>query len=92
MNKEPNFFKQYPSLMDLSNPCMKCGSVQCSFCSDDIKGCCLDKEKVKQAINKIFTYPEDCMCDACQIIYSDEYSGEGLQECYVKKLLKELKL
>ena len=45
-----SFEEQFPSIVDLSNPCIKCGSIQCSFCSDDIQEFCLDKVKVKEVI------------------------------------------
>ena len=69
------------NLTDVSNPCMKCGSVQCAICSADLQK--IVKATLKKAEEDVYRFVElNKYNDAMQ-----EHIGEvfGIIERRVKK-------
>ena len=58
------------SIEDISNPCMKCGSIQCAICSEDLHILFIEKQKVNDAINKILPFCKCCVfeCERCKLL------------------------
>ena len=48
--------RKYLNVKELANPCMKCGSVECAVCSEDIK---LIHKKLTQRLKEKKKYKEE---------------------------------